>query len=104
MRNAVIGSVAYFVLLLVPHLIYPRGMGFGDVKLALLMGLYLGWIYPDPFRSGRLIMWALVLGSGSGPGRRRLRPHPGPPGRVPLRPRPRPRLPPRRPFSDALVG
>ena len=31
LRNAVIGSVAYFTLLLVPHLIYPRGMGFGDV-------------------------------------------------------------------------
>jgi leader peptidase (prepilin peptidase)/N-methyltransferase len=38
-------------------------MGFGDVKLALLMGLYLGWIYADPFRSVALIMWALVLGS-----------------------------------------
>jgi leader peptidase (prepilin peptidase)/N-methyltransferase len=63
LRNAVIGSVAYFVLLLVPHLIYPKGMGFGDVKLALLMGLYLGWIYADPFRSVALIMWALVLGS-----------------------------------------
>jgi leader peptidase (prepilin peptidase)/N-methyltransferase len=63
LRNAVIGSVAYFTLLLVPHLIYPKGMGFGDVKLALLMGLYLGWIYADPFRSVALIMWALVLGS-----------------------------------------
>ena len=63
LRNAVIGSAAYFALLLVPHLIYPKGMGFGDVKLALLMGLYLGWIYADPFRSVALIMWALVLGS-----------------------------------------
>jgi hypothetical protein len=27
-RNALIGAVAYFVLLLVPHLVYPRGMGF----------------------------------------------------------------------------
>jgi leader peptidase (prepilin peptidase)/N-methyltransferase len=65
-RNALIGSVAYFVLLLVPHLIYPKGMGFGDVKLALLMGLYLGWIYSDPFQVLGLVMWALVLGSGLG--------------------------------------
>jgi prepilin signal peptidase PulO-like enzyme (type II secretory pathway) len=62
-RNAVIGSIAYFVLLLLPHLIYPKGMGFGDVKLALLMGLFLGWIYSDPFQGIALIMWALVVGS-----------------------------------------
>ena len=54
------------MLLLVPHLIYPRGMGFGDVKLALLMGLFLGWIYRDPFQVMALVMWALVLGSGLG--------------------------------------
>jgi leader peptidase (prepilin peptidase) / N-methyltransferase len=65
-RNALIGAVAYFVLLLVPHLIYPRGMGFGDVKLALLMGLFLGWLYPDPINGIILIMWALVVGSGLG--------------------------------------
>jgi leader peptidase (prepilin peptidase)/N-methyltransferase len=62
-RNAAIGAVAYFVLLLLPHLIYPKGMGFGDVKLALLMGLYLGWMYSDVFSGITLIMWALVLGS-----------------------------------------
>lgn len=61
-RNAVIGAVTYFVLLLVPHLIYPKGMGFGDVKLALLMGLYLGWLYGDVFDGVTLIMWALVIG------------------------------------------
>jgi leader peptidase (prepilin peptidase)/N-methyltransferase len=60
--NALIGSVVYFVLLLVPHLVYPRGMGFGDVKLALLMGLFLGWLYADVFQGVTLIMWALVVG------------------------------------------
>jgi prepilin signal peptidase PulO-like enzyme (type II secretory pathway) len=65
-RNALIGAVAYFVLLLVPHLVYPRGMGFGDVKLGLLMGLFLGWLYADPFQGIVLIMWALVVGSGLG--------------------------------------
>ena len=65
-RNAGIGAVAYFTLLLVPHLVYPRGMGFGDVKLALLMGLFLGWIYPDVFQVLTLVMWALLLGTGLG--------------------------------------
>ena len=75
----------------------PRGMGFGDVKLALLMGLYLGWIYADPFQ----VRSPSSCGPGARqlpgrPGRCRLRPRPRPPGRVPLRPRPGPRLPPRR--------
>ncbi len=65
-KSALVGAVAYFLLLLVPHLIYPRGLGFGDVKLALLMGLYLGWIYSGLFEAVALAMWALVIGSGLG--------------------------------------
>ncbi|MGI8662754.1 MAG: prepilin peptidase [Acidimicrobiales bacterium] len=42
-RGALVGTAVYFALLLVPHLIYPKGLGMGDVKLALVMGLYLGW-------------------------------------------------------------
>ena len=42
LRAAVGGAVLWvFYLLLV--LAYPRGMGFGDVKLAGVLGLYLGW-------------------------------------------------------------
>jgi leader peptidase (prepilin peptidase)/N-methyltransferase len=66
LRGAAIGSVAYFVLLLLPHLAYPRGMGFGDVKLALVMGLVLGWVGWHPLApvAGpmRLVLYALVLG------------------------------------------
>jgi leader peptidase (prepilin peptidase) / N-methyltransferase len=42
--TAFIGSLAASASLLVINLIYPRGMGMGDVKLALLLGLFLGWI------------------------------------------------------------
>ncbi len=66
LRGALVGAVGYFVLLLVPHLAYPRGMGFGDVKLALLMGLFLGWVgwEPDAEVTGpvRLVLYAMVLG------------------------------------------
>jgi leader peptidase (prepilin peptidase) / N-methyltransferase len=66
-RGALMGMIAYFVLLVVPHLVYPRGMGFGDVKLALLMGLHLGWLgWSDaaPLAGPmRVILYALMLGS-----------------------------------------
>lgn len=39
MLGAFVLCVAYFLMLVA----YPRGMGFGDVKLAALLGLYLGW-------------------------------------------------------------
>lgn len=54
---AVAGAVGYFVFLFVPAFIYPKGMGLGDVKLAALMGLYLGWIHPV------LCLYALICAS-----------------------------------------
>lgn len=59
--GAAIGSVAYFGFLFVPWFIYPRGMGFGDVKLALLMGMYLGWI--NPILPLFAVLAASILGS-----------------------------------------
>jgi len=44
--DAAAGSAAAFAVLFVIHLISPRGMGFGDVRLAALLGLYLGWLGP----------------------------------------------------------
>jgi leader peptidase (prepilin peptidase) / N-methyltransferase len=43
-REAAIGSLGAFALLFVIHFVSPRGMGFGDVRLAALLGLVLGWI------------------------------------------------------------
>lgn len=64
--GALLGAFAYFVLLLVPHLVYPRGMGFGDVKLALLMGLHLGWVgWTDEHPVAgpiQLVLYGLMLG------------------------------------------
>ena len=43
-RTAWFGAVALFLLYFALAWIYPAGMGFGDVKLAGLLGLYLGWL------------------------------------------------------------
>ena len=42
--RAVLGGLAGMVTLGVLHLASPRSMGFGDVKLAFVLGLALGWL------------------------------------------------------------
>jgi leader peptidase (prepilin peptidase) / N-methyltransferase len=43
-RRALAAGVVAFVVFFVLHLISPRSMGFGDVKLAFVLGLALGWL------------------------------------------------------------
>lgn len=43
-EHAAIGGVAGFLALFVVHLVSPRGMGFGDVRLAGVIGMMLGWL------------------------------------------------------------
>jgi leader peptidase (prepilin peptidase)/N-methyltransferase len=42
--EAAAGAAIAFALLYVVFFISPRGMGFGDVRLAAVLGLHLGWI------------------------------------------------------------
>lgn len=41
--RAVVGGAVMFTVYFLTVLAYPKGMGFGDVKLAGVLGLYLGW-------------------------------------------------------------
>ena len=38
-----VAALGAFLFLLAAHLVYPAGLGMGDVKLALLLGAALGW-------------------------------------------------------------
>ncbi|MGY1634894.1 prepilin peptidase [Geodermatophilus sp. SYSU D01186] len=42
--RAVLGAAALFAAFLVLALVSPSGLGMGDVKLAAVLGLYLGWL------------------------------------------------------------
>jgi leader peptidase (prepilin peptidase) / N-methyltransferase len=44
LADAAIGGVAAFLALFVVHVIAPRGMGFGDVRLAGVIGFMAGWL------------------------------------------------------------
>ncbi len=65
-QYALVGGAIYFGFLFVAHLISPRGMGFGDVKLAAVMGLYVGWLGATFTESLALVLWAMLVGFASG--------------------------------------
>lgn len=59
--GALVGMLVYAVMLGLPFVLRPNALGFGDVKLALLMGLFLGWT-DDSLNAVRLVLISLVLG------------------------------------------
>lgn len=65
-RYALTGGAIYFGFLFIAHLISPRGMGFGDVKLAAVMGLYVGWLGTTYVEALALVLWAMLIGFATG--------------------------------------
>lgn len=74
--RAVIAGAAAFALFFAVHLALPRGMGFGDVRLAGLIGLSVGWLglghafiaFFASFLFGALV--GVVIGVVTGGGRK----------------------------------
>lgn len=56
-QSAVIGAVGSFVLFFILWFVAPGKLGFSDVRLALLLGLFLGWLHPI------LPVYGMLIGS-----------------------------------------
>jgi leader peptidase (prepilin peptidase)/N-methyltransferase len=64
--RTLLGGLALYAFLLLLNLLYPKGMGMGDVKLSFSLGLYLGWLgWGQVFLGGFL---AFLLGALVGVG------------------------------------
>jgi leader peptidase (prepilin peptidase) / N-methyltransferase len=74
LARAAIGGAAAFVAFLAVHLAVPRGMGFGDVRLAGVVGFATGWLglghtfvaFLAAFVLGALVGLVAMAASGAG--------------------------------------
>ncbi|MEM7322255.1 MAG: A24 family peptidase [Actinomycetota bacterium] len=68
--SALLGAAVFGGFIGAAHLAYERGMGRGDVKLSLTLGLFLGWLQPSLIDTTRLVLFtilaALVGGAATG--------------------------------------
>ena len=64
--TAVLGLALAWAFFVLQVLIYPAGLGWGDVKLSGLLGLYLGWLGLGALAAGLFLgyLFAAVAGLG----------------------------------------
>jgi len=60
-NSALLGAAVFGGFIGLAHVVHEQGMGRGDVKLALLLGLFVGWLQPDLIDTTRLVFWTILL-------------------------------------------
>jgi len=60
-NSALLGAAIFGGFIGAAHVVYERGMGRGDVKLSLLLGLFIGWIQPSLIDATRLVLFTILL-------------------------------------------
>ena len=63
---ALIGLAAAWLLFLIQGLIYPAGIGWGDIKLSGVLGLYLSWLGVGALVAGLFLGYLLAALAGLG--------------------------------------
>ncbi len=64
--TAALGLALAWAFFLLQVLIYPAGLGWGDVKLSGLLGLYLGWLGPGTLAAGLFLGYLSAAATGLG--------------------------------------
>lgn len=59
--SALVGAAVFAGFIGAAHLVYEPGMGRGDVKLSLTLGLFLGWLQPSLIDTTRLVLATMIV-------------------------------------------
>jgi len=62
--GALLGMAIAWGFFLLQAVIYPAGIGWGDVKLSGVLGLYLGWLGPAALLAGLFLGYLLTAAAG----------------------------------------
>ncbi len=59
--SALLGVAVFTGFIGAAHIVYEPGMGRGDVKLSMILGLFLGWLQPSLLDTTRLVLFTILV-------------------------------------------